>query len=459
MMLILSMKMRFNPRWLAGGHWFGWVALITCLLTLTRVQAQVVIESSVPPDNATGVSTTAPVVFTFSQAMDPTVTAAMFFNDTTFSPLPTTPAWSAGNTVLSCTPNPPFPSGTNIFWEVSGQTPSGTVLGGIPIGSFTTIGTGGVGGGGSGTNRYTTFSVGQSAYYQQTSNGPPSLYTKIPYLFEANITLASNRSALSATVELPSTSVSNLNQDPLGPENFYFSASDTNLANLDAIFGSGDYIFTVVAATSNQVVPVNLPATLVLPAAPEITSFTAAQSVDSAQPFTLTWGAFPGGTAADFIYVIVGTNFSTSTPGNTNALPGTATSVKIPANTLQAGSNYNCVISFYRVLTAPEKSGQITAAFRNSVTLFNLTTTGTNTGGATAPITLTNPSWSGHTFSFDVTSAVGQSLLIQFNSSGALSANQWQTLLATNSATGVVQVSDSVNTTSQHILYRARTGP
>ncbi|MGD0411683.1 MAG: Ig-like domain-containing protein [Verrucomicrobiota bacterium] len=451
------MKMRFNLRGMAGGHSVGRLALITFLLAFTRAQAQPTIVSTVPTTGAAGVSTTAAVVFTFSEAMDTTATTATFYNESPFAMLTTSPVWSAGNTVLSCTPSPAFPAGATIIWLVSGQSPDGTSLGGTPEGTFTTSTTGS-GNGVSGTNQYTAFAVGEAIYYDQASAGAPTLDTNIPpFLFFADVTLSSNQSALSATLELPSASVSNLLQEAVDPGQFFLTASDTNQAILTNTYGNGNYIFTLAAATSNEQVTVNLPASLLQPGAPQISNYTAAQSVNPAQAFTLTWDSFGGGTATDFVYVFIGSAFSTAPPGTSNALAGTATSVTIPANTLQPGSNYDSFISFYHLILPSNtvSAGYTTAAYRYAATEFNLTTT----SGTTTPVILTNASWSGHTFSFNVTSAAGQSLVIQYNTNAPPLANQWQTLLATTNATGVVQVSDSANTTNRHVFYRAHTGP
>jgi hypothetical protein len=442
---------------MAGGHRAGWLALISSLLNLTRALAQPTIVSTVPTDGATGVSTTAAVVFTFSEAMDPTETAATFVSESPPAEYTTSPVWSAGNTVLSCTPRTAFPVSTEIVWVVSGQTPGGTALGGIPEGTFTTSATGGGGGGGggSGTNQHTAFAIGQASYYDQTSAGAPTLEATFPYLFLADITLASNRTANSVTLELPSTSVSNLIQNPVAPEEFLLSAYNTNQTVLDTTFGNGNYIFTVVATDSNQQVTVNLPASLPQPGVPTLTNYTAAQSVNAAQSFTLAWEPFVGGTATDYVSVAIGSVFSTASPESSNALTGTATSVLIPANTLQPNTNYLSTLGFYHIISTTNKSGYTTAAYRESVTQFNLTTS----SGAITPLVLTNASWSGHTISFSVTSAADQSLTIQYNASASLSSNQWKTLLTTNSTTGVVQVKDAVNTTNAHVFYRARSGP
>jgi hypothetical protein len=79
-------------------------------------------------------------------------------------------------------------------------------------------------------------------------------------------------------------------------------------------------------------------------------------------------------------------------------------------------------------------------------------------GGAVTPVVLTSAAWSGHTFSFNVTSAAGQHLLVEYNTSLLLSS-PWQTLLNTTNSSGVLPVSDAVNTTNQHLFYRAVTAP
>jgi len=423
-----------------------------------QAQAQPTILSTTPISGATGVSTTAAVVFTFSEAMDTNATTAMLYSTSPYALLTTTPVWSAGNTVLSCTPNPAFPASTLMIWFVSGQDPDGDTLSGIPEGTFTTgTGSGGGGGGNYGTNQSTAFTIGQAIIYDQTSSAAPTLDINMPpYLFFAAINLSSNQSALSATLELPSTSVSNLVQNMVESWQYLLSVSSSSQTTFTNTFGNGNYIFNVVAATSNELVTVNLPATLVQPGAPVLANYPGTQSVNPAQPFTLSWNSFAGGTAADYIYVNIGSAFTTSPPETSNALSGTATSVQIPANTLQPGSNYDSFVSFYHVILKTNlATNYTTLAYRCSTTEFNLITT----SATTTPMILTNATKIGHTFSFNVTSAAGQSLVIQFNTNNTLNPSQWQTLLSTNSATGVVQVNDSVNATNPFVIYRAQSGP
>src|SRR5689334_21163940 len=149
------------------------LVLLVLFVLLTgwgRAQAQPTIVSVSPTNNASGVPATTKIVFTFSEAMnpDPEFTEATFLDIANpLATLPVSSAWSAGNTVLTCTPLSPFPANKTIFWSVFGENPAGDFLEGTTFGSFTTSS----GGTGSGTNAITTFSVGKIHHYNQTSAG------------------------------------------------------------------------------------------------------------------------------------------------------------------------------------------------------------------------------------------------------------------------------------------------
>ena len=418
------------------------------LMWVLQVQAQPFITSVVPANGAGGVSPTASVVFTFSEQMDTAVTVAQFIDPMSpFTPIPTTQAWSANDTVLTCTPTPAFPSNRDIFWIVSGESLIGDPMD-EEFGSFTTSSGGG---GGTGTNRITSFGVGKLHFYDQTSAGAAPLDPDTPYLFTATTILASNRSANDITVTLPTGAVSNLTQNFLQPESFFLFATYSNLSSFNTTFPAGAYVFNVMASASNQQVTVNLPAGLTQPNAPHVANYAAAQSVNAAQPFQLSWDAFQGGTAADHISVSIGETFQSPDAGTAGALNGTATSITIPAGTLQPGSNYSATISFLRS-SGTSNANYTTGAFVATSTEFNLAT---SSGTVTAPLVLTNAAWSNGTFTFDVFSSSGQSLTVEYSST--LLTNQWQPLLTTNSATGIARITHSA--TNQYLFYRARKNP
>ena len=112
--------------------------LLFALIAFGAAQGAPTIVSTVPPNGATGVSPSASVVITFSEAMNTSVTTVYFIDSTTFGLLPASLAWSAGNTVVTCTPTPAWPANRTIYWTVNGQNPAGTPLSGTTGGAFTT---------------------------------------------------------------------------------------------------------------------------------------------------------------------------------------------------------------------------------------------------------------------------------------------------------------------------------
>ncbi len=427
--------------------------LLTSLGSFWKVQAQPFIESSDPDVGATGVSPSAAVVFTFSEAMnpDPTATTVQFLIPSPFSILATSNFWSAGNTILTCTPTPAFPGNNTIYWTASGENPVGDPLSGSGVGFFST-GTGGGGGGtGSGTNQFTTFSVGKLHVFNQTSTDAPVLDSTVPYEFAAVTTLASNIAGSAVSLKLPTPVTTNLSQNPFQHELFSLFTTSTDLSSFDTTYPVGSYTFNVTAGSSNLIATANL-LSATQPNAPHCANYTAAQSVDPTQLFLLGWDAFSGGTTSDFIFVDIGEVFRTPNPGLTGALNGTVTSVIIPANTLQANSNYDGTIGFYHA-TVISNATYTTIGYIGSVTHFSLITS----TGAGITLRLTNSAWSSNTFSFDVLAPAGQTITAE--SSPTLQPNSWSSVLTTNvPAGGSVRIRDPHSVSNKFLFYHARTG-
>ena len=424
------------------------LVLTWALMHLSPAQAEPTITS---PPPANGVSPSAAIVFTFSEAMNTNLTEVTFYN---FSPpynaLPTTAVWSGGDTVLTCTPSPAFPANSTIVWSAYGENPAGDPLGGTPGGLFTT-GTGS-GGSGSGTNAITTFSVGKVHHFNQTSTGSPTLDPTTPYDFSGVTALSSNRTATNVVLTLPTASVSNLTQLPLQPEIYILYGFGTSLSTYDATYPAGDYSFLVKAVSSNQTVVVNLPTTNILaqPGAPHLTNYPAAQAVNPSQAFVLGWDAFTGGTAADYIDVDIGTAYGTPNPGLPGALTGTARTFTIPPGTLQPNSNYLSRIGFFHYVGATNGS-YATAAYRATYTEFSLITTGSG------PLVLANASWTPGVFSFDVLCTNGQIVTVEYTN--VLKAVNWTRLLTTNSPGTQFHVVSTQAAAYPSLFYRARNGP
>ena len=413
----------------------------------------------ISPLPANGALPSAPLVFTFSEAMDTSVTEVTFQSIILIPPYivdrPTTAVWTGGNTILTCTPSPAFPPSAQIFWSAYGENPAGDSLEGTTDGFFTTGA--GSSGGGTGTNAITTFSVGKVHHYVQTDTGTPTLDLTLPYGFTAVTTLASNRTATSVRLTDPTASVSSLSPIPSQPELYVLYGTNASLGDFDANYPAGNYSFFVTAASSNQTVVVNLPTTNLMeqPGAPHLTNYMAAQTVDPGQTFVLGWDAFPGGTSADYIFVQIGTNnYSSPNPGTPGALSGAAHTFTIPAGTLSPNSTYHSTIGFYRHASETNASVARTA-YRATFTDFSLITI---TGAGTVPLVLTNAIWTPGVFSFDILSTNGQIVTVEYTN--VLSSGAWPKLLTiTNDSGELLHIVSPQAVSNQFLFYRARNGP
>jgi hypothetical protein len=363
--------------------------------------------------------------------------------------------WSAGNTVLTCTPTPAFPSPDEIVWEVTGQDTSGNTLQGVPDG-FYYIGSGGGGGGGgtpctTPTHTNTSFTLGETWLYDQTSAAVPTPAAGGAYEALAEVSLISNLTATAATVMLPGGSVSNLPNLTGDGQTFFTFDGETNTTVLNSSWPAGTYTFNVTGTSpSFPSVPVTF--NLTQPNVPQIANFAASQEVDATKAFTLTWNSFSTRAGTNQIFISIGYNSCAGTGFSTN-LPGTATSVTIPANTFVPGSNYlNSTIGFINASGTTSTSPKYTAgADRATVTSFTLTTIGGGSGGVS--VNLSNPVWSGGSITFTLTATAGIPITVQTSTS--LQSNSWTTLVTTNSGTGTVTITDTPSKSVSTHFYRA----
>ena len=116
----------------------------------------------------------------------------------------------------------------------------------------------------------------------------------------------------------------------------------------DTAFGAGGYSFYIHTAHDGlRTATLTLPPET-YPAVPHISNWAAAQAVDPAADFTLTWDAFPGATTNDFVQVQVsgelGNVFETAGPRRPGSLNGRSTGVTIPAGTLPSAGNYEAMV-------------------------------------------------------------------------------------------------------------------
>jgi methionine-rich copper-binding protein CopC len=434
------------PRFGRVSRTAGLLAVVSAISFLAQAcVAGPTIVSEVPANGATGVSSNAPVVFTFSAAMDTNLTMATF-SDTNGAVLTTTPAWSADKKTLTCTPTPPFPSPDLIVWIVGGQDTSTNVLEGV-AGDFTV---GGSSGGPCNPTAHTNtvFILEESWLYVQTSASPPVLEPAYPYAIIAEVSLFSNLTASAASLTLPNSTVSNLANLLGDGKTFILSDPETNAAELNATWPNGNYKFTTTGAALPVVTVTN---NVTQPNAPQVANFAAVQAVDPTKPFTLSWNAFSNRVATNEISVNIGSNPCAGTGFGTN-LPGTATSVTIPAGTLLPGSNYvNSTLGFINTTGTSNASPEYTAgSVRSSVTSFTLTTIG---GSGSGSLSFSNPVLSGGKLGFEISAPTNKTITVQYSTT--LKAGSWTTLVTTNSGSGTVTVTDTPSKSIPSRFYRA----
>jgi len=429
------------------------LALAAWLTKPESAAAQAVTINSVSPNNgASGVSASAPVIFTFSVPMN-TGSAVIFSNLTASAIIPAIPAWSAGNTVVTYTPIGNWPANSTIAWMVFGFSTTFQPLTGTTTGTFSTGSTGSTG---IGTNRVSMFELLRANSYNQNGSAAPVLAPDFSYSFFGVANLTSNRTAASVTLTMPTGGISNLISF-LPNNNYSMAYGTTNLGAIDALFPSGPYSFSVQGPSSNQTLGLTFPTTAALPQpnAPHLSNYSAAQTINPAQPFTLTWDAFQNGTVTDYVSLVIESQsgpdvFRSPDILLPSALNGTSTAVTIPGGTLQAGSNYLGSLTFFKGILNTNNPDNSTWVVRASSTSFNLATFGVS------PLVITNVSASGGNLSFNIRCSPSQVLTIL--SASNLTTAPWIPRLTTNASGTLVHYSEAITAANASLFYRAKNG-
>lgn len=111
-------------------------SLLPCSL---RSQSVPVITTTVPANFTTGVAPATPAVFTFSAAMNTSVTSVQFLDAANPGvSLPATVSWNAAKTQMTCSPQPAWPGNSVVTWVVTGLDQLNHPLGGNTSGMFMT---------------------------------------------------------------------------------------------------------------------------------------------------------------------------------------------------------------------------------------------------------------------------------------------------------------------------------
>ena len=219
--------------------------------------------------------------------------------------------------------------------------------------------------------------VARVEFYAQTgTNSPTQSNLSVACRFYAELRHRYPGSISYGFCQLPNGKAGALARSETLLHGYYESSQDFPSAPaLNAVFPPGKYSF-IFADSSGvaQVASLNFGAESAF-AAPYVTNWTAAQSIDPASNFTLNWTPLAGATANDFVRVIVKAptgEYLIFTPDEleAGALPGSTHQYTIPANTLSYGTTYTVDVIFARLASA---GPQATKDFPNAVATVHTT--------------------------------------------------------------------------------------
>jgi hypothetical protein len=174
-----------------------------------------------------------------------------------------------------------------------------------------------------------------------------------PFFFLAHVFQDTPTSVTSASVQVPGGDVVNLQL--FGETEREYEEEFDILLDLNTKYGNGTYIFTINTQNEGQKVMTMSLTGDAYPTLPRLSNYTAAQTINAASSFQLTWDAFAGGTTTDLILLYIEdaeTHQSILETGEDGipALNGTSTAFTIPAGTLQAGKDYEVELIFAKVV-------------------------------------------------------------------------------------------------------------
>lgn len=292
------------------------------------------------------------------------------------------------------------------------------------------------------------YNLTKQQFLQQTSAGAPTLSTNKPFHFLAQVFATSSNAVSYATVQPPGFGGDLLSVDPTGTLLFLVQKFASQ-SNLDATFPSGTYLMNISGVHDGyRAFALNLPADA-FPTAPQVTDWAAAQNVNPAAGFTLTWNPFAGASGSDDIMVQ-----AVDTLGNVVSdvsLPNTATSSLFPAGTFQSGQSYQVQLQFRHFTTVDNTTflGATGSARFESKTFINLSTTGgTVTPPSLAIVRTSSPGGLQLLF-------MGQAGL-RYAIDASTNLHSWLPLVTNTVVGGQFSFSDSVSSNVPVRFYRAR---
>src|SRR5438552_7000549 len=304
----------------------------------------------------------------------------------------------------------------------------------------------------------TFYAVAKDEGFDQSGAGAPTPKGN-PFRFNAIVGLATANSVSSATVRmLPSGPIYPL---VAGPDSFEFQAKFLTLADLNAAAPNGTYQMVINGVHDGaHTISLTLNGDAYPSTNPQISNFTAAQTINPAAAFTLTWDAFSGGTANDFVQLVVADTFGdtllkTPDPGQAGVLSGTATSVVIPANTLPVSTPLRGQLLFARAVAVDLTTYPGVTGFASyyKFTQFSLATIGVTNSPPPKLVAVTpvNPSQ----FQLQLIGQAGLQYVIE--ASASLQSGSWTPVITNTAVGGQFNFTDSRSASFPNRFYRCRT--
>ena len=281
-----------------------------------------------------------------------------------------------------------------------------------------------------------------------------------PYHALLGIVQAAPNAVPIANVDLPSGIVKGF---PPGGSGIELQIQDSfgTQAELDAAYTNGNYTFALATMHNGFQFPVLTMPAAAYPAAPRVTNYAAAQSINPLAPFMLQWSNPPDATANDVIWVLILDSngapvFSTPYPTTnfSSALPGTMTSVLVPTNTFKFGEACTGIITFFRN-TSINPAGYPGAV---GVTLISVQTSFPLAAPVVAAPGVSLSSKSGAQFSFLLSGVAGQNYTVLASTNLSLPLSNWFPVMVTNLSGSTALIQDPQATNRQR-FYRVKVGP
>ncbi len=285
--------------------------------------------------------------------------------------------------------------------------------------------------------------------FLQTNNAATA-DASAPFTFQCGVDSSGPNLINSASLQLPSGAQRILQAE--GSDGFAFRENFSSASSLNSTYGSGTYLLTIDSANDFNFVQLTLPSDS-YPSTPQITNYTAAQTLNPSNNFTFAWQSFVGGTTSDFIQLQIRSssgNGVLSSPefGSPGALNGTNLSFVVSSNQLFPGEIYRGELLFGHLVSVNSSSipgANVVVAFLKR-TSFDVKTTGT------APvIRLKNFGVTNGNFQFSFDTQPGRNYQVQ----SANTVTNWQDMGFFTANTNQIIFTDTFFIQSTSRFYRA----